>query len=118
MDFSQNKPIYKQIIDYAFAKILNGEWQPGQRVASVRELAVEMTVNTNTVLKAYESMQNDGIIYPRRGMGYYLSEDARAGVEKAKRNEFFATTLPSLKQEMELLGIPPEELLSHLTATS
>lgn len=54
MDFHAEKPIYQQIVDYAFAKILSGEWPEGKRIPSVRELAALMCVNTHTILKAYD----------------------------------------------------------------
>lgn len=110
MEFSNNKPIYRQIADYAFACILGGEWQPGARVPSVRELAVSLAVNNNTVLKAMDFLQEQGVIYPRRGMGFYLADDAREQVMASRRREFFADTLPSMFAEMEMLGISPEDI--------
>lgn len=114
MEFNSNKPIYRQIADYAFARILGGEWQPGARVPSVRELAVALAVNNNTVLKAMDFLQERGVIYPRRGMGYYLADDAREQVMAARRHEFFDETLPSIAAEMSMLGITPAELLEAL----
>lgn len=105
MEFSSNKPIYRQIADYAFARILGGEWQQGARVPSVRELAVTLAVNNNTVLKAMDFLQDQGVIYPRRGMGFYLADDARERVTATRRREFFADTLPAMFAEMEMLGI-------------
>ena len=66
MNFTNQRPIYRQIADYCFARILSGDWKPGERVASVRELAVQMTVNTHTVLKAFENIQNHQEIEARR----------------------------------------------------
>lgn len=114
MEFSDHKPIYRQIVDYSVGRILTGAWLPGERVPSVRELAVELAVNTHTVLKAFEFLQDEGIIVPRRGMGFYLSANALEEVNSLRRREFFETTLPALRAEMELLGITPDELISHL----
>lgn len=114
MEFNNNKPIYRQIADYAFARILDGDWRPGERVPSVRELAVECAVNTNTVLKAMDFLQTAGVIYPRRGMGYYLDDDARQRVMDNRRREFFDETIPTLAAEMQRLDISPDELLSAL----
>lgn len=118
IEFSDNKPIYRQIADYSIGRILTGVWVPGARIPSVRELAVELTVNTHTVLKAFEYLQAEEIIVPRRGMGFYLADDALEKVGCMRRREFFATTLPALRAEMELLGITPAELLAHLEADS
>ena len=114
MIFKDSKPIYRQIIDYGFARILNRQWLPKQKIPSVRELSVELGVNTHTVLKAFEYLQNHNIIYPRRGMGFYLSADAPALVDETRRQEFFEETLADVYSEMKMLGISPEEVLETL----
>ncbi len=110
MEFKDNKPIYRQIIDYCFIRILSGEWLPEQRVPSVRELAVKLAVNTHTVLKAMEFLQNHQIIYPRKGMGFYLASDAPQRVNATRREEFFNETLVEIFKEMRMLGISKEEV--------
>ena len=82
MDFKTNKPIYQQIVDFCFSKILTREWTAGERIVSVRELSTQLAVNSRTVLKAYEYLQAEDIIYPERGMGFYLSKDAMKKVMK------------------------------------
>lgn len=114
MEFKTERPIYRQIADYCFARILAGEWPPGSRIPSVRELAVMMTVNTHTVLKAFEFLQSHGIIAPRRGMGYFLTDDAPQRIAATRREDFFSSTVPALAEEMRLLGITPEQLLDAL----
>lgn len=111
MEFSANKPIYKQIIDYSFGQILSGEWKPGERVPSVRELSVLLSVNSHTVLKAYEYLQAEEIITPKRGMGFYLSTNALSRVNSARRQEFFDTTLTEVFKEMRLLNIGIDEVV-------
>ncbi|MBD5185651.1 MAG: GntR family transcriptional regulator [Bacteroidales bacterium] len=114
MEFTNNKPIYKQIADYAFSCILSGEWKPQERVPSVRELAVQLAVNNNTVLKAMDFLQAREVIYPKRGMGFFLAADAPERVMAARREEFFSTTLEAVRSEMEMLGITPEEVAEAL----
>ena len=114
MEFNSNKPIYRQIIDYCFGRILTGVWIPGERVPSVREMSVELAVNSHTVLKAYEYLQSEGLIASRRGMGFYLDAEALGTVNRLRREEFFSTTLVELSKEMKLLGIYPEDLVEHL----
>ena len=113
MEFSNNKPIYRQIIDYTFARILDGSWAPGERIPSVRELAVSLSVNTHTVLKALEYLQAHDIIVPRRGMGYYLTDDARQYVDRSRREEFFTEILPDVIRQMRSLGITIDEVIAH-----
>lgn len=111
MNFNNQRPIYRQIADYCFARILSGDWKPGERVASVRELAVQMTVNTHTVLKAFEYLQNHQVIEPRRGMGYYLADDAPQKVRQTLREDFFETTMPDFFEQMRLLSFDIEDII-------
>ena len=106
MEFKTNKPIYQQIVDFCFSKILTREW----RVVSVRELSTQLAVNSRTVLKAYEYLQAEGIIYPERGMGFYLSKDAVKKVMRIQKKEFFENQLADMFRSMELLGISIEEI--------
>jgi GntR family transcriptional regulator len=114
MEFSDNKPIYRQIVDYAFNCIIDGTWAPGARIPSVRELAADLGVNTRTVLKAMEDLQDMAVIESRRGMGFILLGDAVTKVTDARRREFFNVSLPALLEEMERLGITKEELIESL----
>ena len=116
MDFIDSKPIYRQIIDLCFDRVLSGMWQPGERIPSVREMAVELAVNTHTVLKALEYLQLHGIIYPRRGMGYYLSDDAPQMVAETRREDFFENQLAETFRQMDILGISIDEILAHYNA--
>ncbi|MCD8183596.1 MAG: HTH domain-containing protein [Bacteroides sp.] len=110
MDFKTNKPIYQQIVDFCFGKILTREWQAEERVVSVRELSTQLAVNSRTVLKAYEYLQTEGIIYSERGMGYYLSRDAVRRVMKIQKKEFFDNQLTETFHIMDLLGVSIEEI--------
>ena len=85
MEFKTNKPIYQQIVDFCFSKILTREWRAEERVVSVRELSTQLAVNSRTVMKAYEYLQAEDIIYPERGMGFYLAKDAVKKVMKIQK---------------------------------
>lgn len=113
MEFRSDKPIYRQIIDYAFGCIIGGGWQPGGKVPSVREMSVQLAVNSHTVLKAYDYLQNNGIIVSRRGMGFYLADDAPERVNVELRTEFFETTLADVFDEMSRLGVSIDELVAE-----
>lgn len=117
MEFKPDKPIYRQIIDYAFAAILSERWLEGGRVPSVRELGSELAVNTHTVLKAYEYLQERGIIAVRRGMGYFLEPDAKEKVNADRRQHFFETSLSDLFNQMDLLGITIDDVIARYNAT-
>ncbi len=111
MEFKTDRPIYRQIIDYAFGCILGGGWTPGAKVPSVRELAVELAVNSHTILKAYDHLQDNGIIVPRRGMGFFLAEDARERVDVERRREFFDSELHEVFARIDMLGIGIDEIV-------
>lgn len=113
-EFNDNKPIYRQIVDYAFNCIIEGLWTPGERIPSVRELAASLGVNSRTVLKAMEELQDFDVIRPKRGMGFLLDSEAVTKVLTIRKNEFYENTVPAILQEMKRLGIPMEELIEKL----
>ena len=115
MEFNDNKPIYRQILDYAFHHILSGAWIAGEMIPSVRELTSELGVNNRTVLKALDELQNLHAIESRRGMGYLLAKNGVEIVRNERKREFFNKTLPGIIEEMRLLGISSEEVASILS---
>lgn len=113
MDFKVDRPIFRQIEDWCHSHILTGEWTPGEKVPSVRELSVKLAVNTHTVLKAFDLLQADGIIAARRGMGFFLADDAPLRVLESKRKEFYETRLQDLFHEMKRLGITIDDVTAR-----
>jgi len=112
MDFDSNKPIYLQICDSLSEGILSGEFTKDGRIPSVRDYAASIGVNPNTVMRSYEKLTSDGVIYNRRGLGYFVSPDAREVILEAKRKEFIQVELPEILRKMKLLGIDPSVLVS------
>lgn len=103
MDFSENTPIYKQIFDRFCSQIINQKWKEEERIPSVREVAVLMEVNPNTAIRAFHELQEKGIIYNKRGLGYFVEKNAVELVKKIKREEFIQEKLPILFKDMEQL---------------
>ncbi len=116
MDFTSDKPIYRQIIDFSFGQILTGAWTAGERVPSVRELSVQLSVNSHTVLKAYEYLQAEGIIVSRRGMGFYLTADALEQVNQARRREFLTRLSPASSERWNCSAFPLTKWSANTTA--
>lgn len=110
MEFNGNKPIYLQIFDEICERILSCELGPDMRIPSVREYGAEIGVNPNTVMRSYEKLTNEGIIYNRRGIGYFISKEARNIVLEAMKQDFLENELPQILRKMELLGIKTEDL--------
>lgn len=109
---------YAQILQIVADRIVDGVYQEGGRVPSVRELAVEMEVNPITITRAYDRLQLQGAIYVQRGMGYYVADGAVSILRKARVEHFWNEELPRLKSTMTLLGISTEELLEQLNQIS
>ena len=111
MEFNGNKSIYMQICDEICERILSGDLAPDSRIPSVREYGAEIGVNPNTVMRSYEKLTNEAIIYNRRGIGYFISPDARETVLEAQRREFLENELPAILKRMKLLGLEPKDIL-------
>ncbi len=110
MEFRQNEAIYLQIADLACENVLSGAWRPGDRVPSVRELAGEIEVNPNTVVRAYAYLQDQGIIVNQRGLGSFVAERAPEVTRELMRRTFVNRDLPRVFRTMELLGMGMDEL--------
>lgn len=90
--------------------ILAGRYKADERIPSVREYAVQLEVNTNTAVKAYEELSRNGIIYNKRGLGYFVSQDAKPRIRRQRRADFFKNLLPEVFRQMRLLGIDFSEI--------
>ncbi|MCB0703729.1 MAG: GntR family transcriptional regulator [Saprospiraceae bacterium] len=111
MEFKQPKAIYVQIADYLLDNILSGEIKGGERLASVRELATSVQVNPNTVVRSYNYLQEQEIIYQQRGIGYFVVDDGLQKTRAFRRKRFFEQFLPDVFKSMDLLGISMEEIV-------
>ncbi|PHI20934.1 GntR family transcriptional regulator [Lewinellaceae bacterium SD302] len=114
MDFKEPTAIYQQIADYGLDQVLTGNWSANERIPSVRKLAGEVGVNPNTVMRAFDFLDREGIIYNERGKGFFVSTDGKAKAQSIRRQQFINTTLPQLAHELELLDISHDELLALL----
>lgn len=110
MEFDSNKSIYLQICDAICESILKGDLGPDSRIPSVREYGAEIGVNPNTVMRSYEKLTGEGIIYNKRGIGYFISKDARRIVLDTRRQDFLENEFPQILRKMELLGISLQDL--------
>lgn len=110
MQFRDSVSIYLQIADYICEKILLKEWKVDERVPSVRELAMQLEVNPNTVMRTYEFLQQQNIIYNQRGIGYFVGGDAIKNATQYRKTEFMDNELPVLFRNMYMLGMDVEEL--------
>lgn len=113
MEFKENKAIYLQIADRISEEILTGVFQEEERIPSVREYAVKVEVNVNTVMRSYDSLQSGGIIYNRRGIGYFVSQGACQTIRKMRRDTFIKEDMPGFFRQAALIGMNAEELAAE-----
>jgi GntR family transcriptional regulator len=107
-------PIYRQIILQFSRAYVRGEVKPGERVPSIRELAVLLKVNTNTIQRVYQEMERDGLINSKRGTGYFITEDT--GMTEKTRQNLAYDSLRRFVEEMRSLGCGDEDILNELTS--
>jgi len=110
MQFSDNEAIYLQIAGYVGEHILRGQWPPEQKIPSVRDLAADLQVNPNTVMRTYDLLQSQGALYNKRGIGFFVAPDAAERVQAYRRERFLQHELPAFFHTISLLGIGFEEL--------
>jgi len=110
MDFRQNQPIYLQIAEYVCEQILLAKWKLGDKIVSIRDKAVAMEVNPNTVQRAYDFLQQRGIIVNKRGVGYFTEEDAMEKILAFRREQFMENELPVFLRNLYLLKIDMADL--------
>lgn len=110
MEFRKNNSIYLQIADHICESILAGKVSGGDRLESVREMAANVQVNPNTVMRTFSHLQEKGIIYNKRGIGNFIADDALGKIKEMKKQEFIQNQLPELFKMMDLLNISFDEL--------
>lgn len=114
MEFKENKAIYLQIADRICDEILTEKYRDEERIPSVREYSAEVEVNVNTVMRAYDYLQQQDVIFTKRGLGYYVAYGARTVIETIRRKEFFDVALSDLVRSMDTLGISIDEVVGKL----
>jgi DNA-binding transcriptional regulator YhcF (GntR family) len=114
MEYNEHKPIYLQNVDLMQEKILQGDWREEERIPSVREMGAMVGVNPNTIVRSYQLLESQEVIYNKRGLGYFVKDGAVARIKENVKNEFIANELPQFKAKAQMLGITKEELVELL----
>lgn len=108
MEFRKNQSIYLQIADLICEHIITHKWPVGEKIESVREMAANIEVNPNTVMRAYSHLQDEKVILNKRGIGFFVSEGAPERIVEIQKNTFINEELPLVFKKMQLLGIKLE----------
>ena len=110
MNFKESKPIYLQIADRICDEILQGQYKAGERIPSVREYAATVEVNANTVVRSFDYLQGQDIIYNKRGLGYFVAPEGRDHILALRKEVFLRDELPEFFRQLKTLDIPLEEV--------
>ena len=113
MKFKDKQSIYLQIGDYICENIILGIWPPGERIPSTREFASEIEVNPNTVVRTYGHLEEMEIIRKKRGVGYFVSDNAVRLIAEQKKKDFIKEKLPEVFKEMILLDISWDDVRTY-----
>jgi GntR family transcriptional regulator len=117
MQFNNNgQAIYLQIVDYICEKILLNEYKTEDKIPSVRELGIQLEVNPNTVARAYDLLKQQQLIYDKRGIGYFIADEAKTIAQQYRKQEFTEKELPILFRTLHMLGMEPAELTPSFAA--
>ncbi|MGQ5175820.1 GntR family transcriptional regulator [Bacillus halotolerans] len=111
-DFQSSKPIYLQIADQIFYRLVRQELVPGDKLLSVREMAIQTKVNPNTIQRTYSEMERLGIVETRRGQGTFIADKAEIVDELKER--LTREVFESFIHQMAELGLTKEEMLAGI----
>lgn len=110
MEFRENEAIYLQIAAFVSDNILLGKWPAEQKIPSVRDLAIELEVNPNTVMRSYEFLQNQGVIYNKRGLGLFVAPDGYDKIKDYRKERFIQQDMADFFRKIYLLDISLDDL--------
>ena len=107
----ESRPVYLRLRDLIAAAIIDGRYQEGAMLPSVRAFAAEQGANPLTVAKAYQQFQNDGLVEVQRGVGMYVVRGAADRLRQTERRAFLDEEWPEIRARMKRLGVEPAKLL-------
>lgn len=110
MEFNDNKPIYLQIAEGIMDAVMRGDQYPGSRLPSVRDYATNTGVNPNTAMRTYTWLQQQGLIYMKRGIGYFVDDNACERILEMRRHQFFEHEANYFMERLASFGITPDQL--------
>jgi len=113
MEFRENPAIYLQIAEYVCEQILLNKWKLGEKIMSIRDMAIAIEISPNTVQRAYDFLQQKNIITNKRGIGYFTERDATAQIMLFRREQFMENELPIFLRSLYLLKIDPKEIKNY-----
>lgn len=114
VNFDDRSPIYRQIADRIEAEVLSGALAGDEQVMSTNKYAAFHRINPATVNKAFQQLVDDGILYKRRGIGMFVSPQARQTLRARRRKTFFADVVDPMVAQARAIGIDVTELVERI----
>lgn len=108
-----NKAIYLQIADGICDSVIAGTLAEGDRIPSVREYAATLQVNANTVMRSYDHLTQEGVLFNKCGIGFFIAEDAKARISAMRHESFFNGGIQEFFRQLRLLDVTPDQLREH-----
>ena len=115
MNFRDGIPIFLQIVESVENRILDGEWAAENRIPAVRDIAIALEVNPNTVVRSFQELETSGVLFKKRGLGCYVAPNARESILQRRRKAFWDVEFPALARTLSLLEISPSALAEAFT---
>lgn len=112
MNFKESRAIYLQIADRICDEILLEQYMEEERIPSVREYAAIVEVNANTVMRSFDYLQSQQVIYNKRGIGYFVVSGAKELIRSLRRENFLGDELDYFFRQLYTLGVPIEEIVT------
>ncbi len=113
MEFTDNQAIYMQIADFMCENILQKKWMEGEKIPSIRDIAVKVEVNPNTALRTFNYLQEQGIIFNKRGIGYFVAETGFKKTLELKKKQFIQEDLPKMFRLLDLVDLTFDDLRQY-----
>ncbi len=110
MEFTDNQAIYMQIADFMCEHILQKKWLEGEKIPSIRDIAVKVEVNPNTALRTFNYLQDQGIIYNKRGIGYFIADQGYKKTLELKKKQFIKEELPKMFRLLDLVDLSFDDI--------
>ena len=108
--WNETQPIFLQIRQQLVEMILNGSILAGEAMPSVRQIAMDLSVNPLTVTKAYQSLVDLEVVIKKRGLGMFVEKDARAKLLSHERSKFLTEEWPRIRAQIETLELDQKDL--------
>lgn len=114
IDFQSEKPIYIQLADVIKDAIISGSFAEGTQIPSTTEISTSFKVNPATALKGINILVDEGLVYKKRGVGMFVSENAVDMLKSSRKSEFINSYISSLINEAKKLNITKEQIIAMI----